>query len=556
MPIIYTPSSIWKNFLVDAEPSFISAGRKEQDGIIFENGYIEGRYVDGVRIKIFVSSARKEKNKMPAVLVFNDFSINDDKNLLVELANQGYFAVMVNIAGKTDASDNYTVYPEKISFANLEESNYKATEINEDITKICYYEWCGVAQYVVSYIKSLSFVTKIGALGINDGATTLWHLLATTEDISCAVFVNNTGWKVYEGKSKFLSGVEEGYSDGKIAYSAGIEPQSYATHIKCPTLILSCTNSKDYDCDRAYDTFARIDEKLYKAISYSVNRTYSIQKSTFNDGFIFFEKFLQSKRTALPKPIELKNSEGENLVITAKVDNRNVKSVSLYVAEGVVEPRERCWKKYSEITSIEDKYVFDYLPNIQNGFVCWFVKAEYKTGYEVSSRIFAKQIVNKAKKSAKASNIVYTSREPFFDSQFASANEDEIKSVIDVMGNAEVEVKSGPLKMLGITGKGGIYSFNVCNEKISKDANSVLMFDVNLKNSGTIVVKLISDCFNNRVEYSAFANVVGENIWQNVKFSINNFKTAEGLPLKSYEKIQVIEFNSSEEFLINNVLWI
>ena len=556
MPIIYTPSSIWKNFFVDAEPSFISGGQKVQDGIIFENGYIEGRYVDGVRIKIFVSSARREKNKMPAVLVFNDFSINEDKNLLVELANQGYFAVMINVAGKTEASENYTVYPEKISFANLEESNYKATEINEDITKICYYEWCGVAQYVVSYLKSLSFVSKIGALGINDGATTLWHLLATTEDITCAVFVNNTGWKVYEGKSKFLSGVEEGYSDGKIAYSAGIEPQSYATHIKCPTLILSCTNSKDYDCDRAYDTFARIDEKLYKAISYSVNRTFSIQKSTFADGLIFFEKFLQSKRTILPKPIELKTSEEENLTITAQVDTRNVKSVSLYVAEGVIEPRERCWKKYSEITASEDKYVFEYLPNIQNGFVCWFVKAEYKNGYEVCSRIFAKQIIAKAKKSTKASNIVYTSREPLFDSQFASANEDEIKSVIDVMGDAEVEVKTGPFKMLGITGKGGIYSFNVCIDKISKDANSVLMFDVNLKNSGTIVVKLVTDCFNNRVEYSASANVVGENIWQNVKFSINNFKTIEGLPLKSYEKIQVIEFNSSEEFLINNVLWI
>ena len=554
MPSIYTPTTIWKNFVIDGEPSFISGGKTVIEGTVFESGYIEGRYVDGVRIKIYTRSAQQKEGKLPAVIILNDFKYVEDDNLLTALAEKGYYAVMVDLAGKRDTSDNYTIYPEEIKYANLKYSSYEEKEINDDITKTCYYEWCGVVKYVVEYLKSLPFITKIGAIGINGGATALWHTLATSQDISCSVIVNNTGWRVYEGKNKFLSGAEEGYSDGKLAYTAGVEPQSYAKHVKCPTLILSCTNSNKYDCDRAYDTLTRIDEKIYKAIDYSVNRTVAIEKQTFNNALVFLDKFLQNKRYKLPKLIEISSQKEEKISVI--VERENLKALSLFVAEGQSESSKRSWKKYTDVLEQGQAYEFSYKPSIQNGFISYFVKAEYKNGFEICSRVCGKMIETINAPEKKPNNILYTSRELLLDTQFASANQEKIESAIDVLGQAQINVDVGPMKMLGLTGKGGVMTFNVCIDKIKNDTNATLMFDAYLSNSGEIRVKLIADYFGERIEYIALAKIVAQGIWQNIKLEIYNFKTETGLTLKSYEDIEVVEFDAQEDYLINNVLWI
>ena len=52
-------------------------------------------------------------------------------------------------------------------------------------------------------------------------------------------------------------------------------------------------------------------------------------------------------------------------------------------------------------------------------------------------------------------------------------------------------------------------------------------------------------------------NVFGGDVWHNVQLEKNRFKTAEGMVLKSYEKIDAIEFSVDEgEFLLNNALWV
>jgi hypothetical protein len=51
--------------------------------------------------------------------------------------------------------------------------------------------------------------------------------------------------------------------------------------------------------------------------------------------------------------------------------------------------------------------------------------------------------------------------------------------------------------------------------------------------------------------------LLGGDVWHNVKLTINRFKTAEGMALKSYENIDAIEFNvQGVKYLINNALWV
>ena len=85
----------------------------------------------------------------------------------------------------------------------------------------------------------------------------------------------------------------------------------------------------------------------------------------------------------------------------------------------------------------------------------------------------------------------------------------------------------------------------------------MLMMDVYAKEKSVLSVKLISDYAGNKIEYIARANVLGGDVWHNVQLDMNKFKTEEGMSLKSYEKINAVEFNvEGTEYLINNVLWV
>ena len=146
------------------------------------------------------------------------------------------------------------------------------------------------------------------------------------------------------------------------------------------------------------------------------------------------------------------------------------------------------------------------------------------------------------------------------ESVFANAEENnEPPFGIDITGEENVSLKKGPVDLYGVSGKKGLLTFKINADKYKPDEDALMMLDVYLPGGGTFFVKLITDFFGEtRAEYSASVRIIGGEVWQNVKFEKSNFKTAEGMPLKSYARIEAIEFVSdgNKPFIINNVLWI
>ena len=111
------------------------------------------------------------------------------------------------------------------------------------------------------------------------------------------------------------------------------------------------------------------------------------------------------------------------------------------------------------------------------------------------------------------------------------------------------------MEIAGLFCPTGVTTFKVNVEKYKPLQGAMLMFDVFVKSGCNFSVKAITDYFGARTVYTAQFKLFG-GLWQNVKTEINNFKTAEGLGLKSYENLQALEFSADEEFLINNILWV
>ncbi len=558
---ILTPSAIWKDFKIDQVPEIEIETEKVQDGVMFSYFYLSGRKIGDENVKIYGVMARKVQQSLaPAILLVNDLDCEFNEELMLDFAQRGYSVLSVDLSGEADGKNRFTIYPESVKFANYQLVKDSLYKVEGDVVNTCWYEWVCVLKYAFKYLSSQSIVTKVGCLGYGEAGTALWQLAGTEDDLACAVFALNTGWNGYRGIYKFSGMVEPQFDDDMYKFIAGIEPQAYARHVKCPTLTLSATNSKLYDCDRAYDTLSRI-ENVRTVMHYSVGCSGKINKQGYLNTINFFELFLKkegAKADEFPYETDISCEIIDGRIHVAVTPFlKNILEVELYVAEESNNPSLRCWQKFTSTKKDENGiYKFEYSPYPESGNVTILAQAKYKNDLAVGSKIINKKFTKEEVSFAHKSNILYSSRIKNADSAFYSAKQED-KCRIFTDDNDLVKVKKGPMGIDGVYCGAGLLTFKFCTKKDRPSDGAMFMFDVYAEKDSEITVKLIVDYFGKKTEYLAKVNLLGGEVWHNVKLETSRFKTVEGMGLKSIEKVEAIEISVNEgEYLINNFLWL
>ncbi len=558
---ILTPSAIWSEFSINGVPTSQCISEKIEDGIIFTYSYIDGRVVDGETVKIYTVTARKiQQSISPAILLVQDFDCDFNLDVMIDFANRGYTVTSVDLAGKKEGKEFFTVYPETVSYANYEIVKDNLYKVDGEVVATCWYEWVCVLKYALKYLSEQPTVNRVGSLGYGEAGTALWQVAGTDDkQLSCAVFALNAGWNGYRKINKFGGMVEPQFDDNMYKFIAGVEPQAYAMHVKCPTLMLSPTNSPLYDADRAYDTLTRI-ENAKTVMHYSVGCSGKINQEGYNNLINFFELFLKKegvKADEFPYETDINCSilNGQ-IQVAVSPFMKKITDVELFVSEEVNNPSLRCWQKVVGGKKEENVYNFTYSPYPESKSVTMFAQAKYKGDLTVGSKIINKKFKKEEVLPAHKSNILYSSRIKNAESVFYSASQ-KGECLLFTNDADVVKVKRGPMGIEGVTCSAGLLTFKFCTKKDRPSDGALLMFDVYAENKGEICVKLIADYFGEKKEYLSKVNLLGGEVWQNVKLETSRFKTVEGMSLKSMEKIDSVEFTvSGGDYLINNALWL
>ena len=224
----------------------------------------------------------------------------------------------------------------------------------------------------------------------------------------------------------------------------------------------------------------------------------------------------------------------------------------MFVSEEIAIPSERTWQKINTKKSGE-KYLASYAPYAKSGSVTAFAQVNYKNGFAVGTIVINKKFEENEVCTQNKSKILYSSRYDNAEYVFAPAT---TTAMVYPTETSRVKVAKGPMGISGVCCKYGLLTFKFKAEKDKPLDGSILMFDVFSSQAGELRVKLISNYHGAKVEYIANVKLVGGEVWQNVKLETNKFKTVEGMPLKSYETINAMEFVSENEFLLNNALWV
>lgn len=556
--ILATPTTLWYDFNDSLDINPVVTGEKRRDGVVFESVNLLGRETGAGRVKIYGTFASGEASPaQETVIIFPDSADGIDENILKMFVDKGYSAFMVDYRGEWDGAEDYTRYPENISYANTAKCGRHKDYVDESADKTCWYEWVAVGIYARRYVAERTGSDNIAVMGIRDGGEIAWKL-AVAKKFSCIIPVCAAGWQAYACISKYKSDEKELDSE-RYRFIAGIDSQAYAPYVQCPIMLLCSTTDSRFDYDRAYDTFSRInpDYANESVISYSVQGNSSIDLNSSVNMFMYLDKYLKHRTVFVPRPVEITVGvdNEQNLIANAKFDNLGVvESSGLYFAEDCLDPSIREWTKCADSQKISDserKFYVDIYEETSVLFVLGYAK--YTNGFTIWSKIGIKKISGRFKNTCGKCRVIYTNKNGTDGFYVADPHSMSVGGIFFAGdGSAPLMVdKAKGIK--GIYSPFGLTTYRMNSPRYSPVKENILMIDVFCDETSEMTF-VIED--SNEKEIYKYSQSILGGVWQSLIIESKLFKTVNGVQLSDYAHNIRFCITCEGNYAINNVMWL
>lgn len=555
--MILTPVSLWKDFSDGLSAEFVSSETRIDDGIKYESVKFYGRETQSGRVLIYGVVASSEANPSKhCVLILQDSNCVIDEKLLAHFVNKGYTAMCVDYCGKRDGVEDYTVYPEDVDYANISNCKYDKNAVKFTARETCWFEWTAVGVYARQFLTERYATESIGLVGINDGGEIAWKL-AYVAEFACAITINACGWRAYNGASKF-SGFDHHFSDSDYKFIAGIDSQSYAPYVNCPVLLLCSTGEVDFNYDRAYDTFSRINPKFApsSSIAYSLNCDMCIDANCENDMFMFLDSNVKKRYVFMPKPVDVNivMDEEQNLLARVKCDRSGiVEKCVAFISEDSLDFSTRNWSSaplFNRVNPYECEFALNVYEKTSSVFVIAY--ASYSSGFTVWSKVAVKKVAGRFRNSRSKSKILYSNN--FGPESFTPENCSS-HSIGGVFLDGD-EVIPHVINLCGLSGvysKCGLKTKRVMCPQFIPDNESILKFDICSEEDTLVTITLTTK--DVRDEYVATVNIIG-GVWQSQIIEPKMLKNKSGTSLTDFTECECVSVNAEGKFALNNLMWL
>lgn len=555
--MILTPITLWKDFGNELFTETVSREERCDDGIKYEYVNFYGRTTGKGRVLIYgVLAVSAENPSKDCLLLLQDSCADIDEKTLAYFVKKGYSILCVDYAGKRDGCERYTIYPEDVSIANIENCKYNKNFVKETAKETCWYEWTAVGAYARQFLSDRFATENIGLIGICDGGEIAWKL-AYVAGFSCAITVNACGWRAYRKISKFNGG-NPNFDDNDYKFVAGLDSQSYAPYVNCPMMLLCSTGDENFNYERAYDTFSRINPKyaVSSSIAYSFNCGACIDLSGGKDMFMFLDSNVKKRYVFIPKPVDVKIhlDDGQNLLATVKCDRSGiVEKCGAFISEDNVEFSARNWSA-APMANRVDPYECEYALNVYEKSASVFVigYAVYSSGFTVWSKVAYKKIGGRFRNSRAKSKIIYASN---FGPESFSPENCAKNSVGGVFLN-DSETLPQVVNMCGLDGvysKCGLKSRRITCPQFMPDKENILKLDICSEKDTEVTVKFTNK--STQEEYANTVTIIG-GVWQSLIIKAKSLKNKNGISLANFTECDSLSVNAAVKFALNNLMWL
>ncbi len=558
-PIILSPVMLWEDFDASLPLKESNTGEEVFEDVVYRDMYFSGRETPNGRVRIFgvyaKSKSTGKKSNKGAILILPDMCDTVNYEVINLYVSQGYSVLMVDYRGEWENTENFTKYPDCVSYANYKNVSDKVDSVPVTAKETCWYEWASVAKYAVSFLKSRLEIERIGVLGIRNGANIGWMLCGTDARVDCFVPLFGAGWRGYRGV--FKNGGEELHADDdSLRFLAGVDAHAYAQYVKCPVFYMTATNSPDFDFDRSVDTMMRISENVINYTNYTPFYRDALNKNCRRNIDLFFAKYLLDFKLLFPEEPVL-TCMVENNTVTCELeldysDLKRPKNINVYIAEGGVNPANRDWKTAKIVKGLrEDKRNFVYTITGNCDFVTMYAVIEYRSGVTVSSKAVCKKASSVCPFPQK---LIYSTKDKLSTFTVFGVKDKSVGGLFFEKEN-ELNYIPGANGICGISSPYGLVTYKMNNQNVAVNSSSIVLADVYAEEYTELKVTLLVEISSlETMDYSTVVELKGGAIWQNLSIKASDFKNSSRLSVKDFSKVVGIRFDAENKCIFNNIL--
>ncbi len=553
--------TLWKDFdeSLPLDEEVLSEAREEDHFV--RDVRFSGRETGAGRVRIYARyTFPAGEESFPAVVVLFGAGLPFDEAFVMHFVREGYGVLAVDYCGEKEEG-LYTVYPKNVDYANFVRAGRRMTHCDDSAKETSWYEWAAVARYAVRYLASRENVTAVGAIGLRAGGEVLFKI-APFSDLSCFISVCAAGWLAYQGIDKFgIAGEKRIFDEERHRFIAGLDSQSYASSVKCPVLLLSAVNDKLYNYDRVFDTFSQLNPNVEKALLFSAHGNGLLGRHTVTDIDLFLDKNLKGHTVFVSKPITVSFEEDKErgLIVKSAFDPEGeIKEFGIFYTENITAFKTRDWTRLlgrqQDLTGNVGTVPLPLCEESKKALVYAFVN--YSNGFSVTSKILE---IDAGKKvyanSCSRSRIIFSGEDGRNGFSYYRKRARAIADCFIENINEEEQILPGFGGIKGIDVSTGIISYRVGEPRFRPPEGVTFRFDAYSKCDALLKVIFFKD-EDEETGYAASVKVAGGGKWKSVLIDPSDLKTEKGNSLDTFGGVVSVVFESADEVLISNILWI
>lgn len=551
---ILTPIQLWQDFktnITDFKTNIIRFEKTADNVNVCELYFTAGEQADG-DIRVYCKALIPQATASAAtILLINEFEQSYDEILATYFLEAGYAVVTFDYCGK-GYGENYTRYPQSLSYGNFKQSGDHLNTCYHGADKTCLFLWCKITRQVISFIKSFSQVLKsdkVFACGANSGANILWQVAGVDDRLNGIIPINNTGFDCFNGNVTSFDNLSAKEFSERTLWSICSAVPSYAKFITCPILFVGASNNVDYDYSTLSDTLKLIPEGISHSECMSIGCSRNLYQQTKTSILNWIDDVVKEKPVCSPPKLSAFEKDNK-LFIGADFDTiyEDITTAEICVAYGDNPDCVKNWKVYNVGVNLMGKASVRIKAYDLKEPIFITAAVTYRNGTMQTApltTITAEEVSKDIKLTAKNKRIIYD-KNLGVNSFFPRAN----SYFVD---KACIGLQKGALDIAGITtSSGDLVCYNI--EDPSSTAEDILLqFDCFSTSKRTFTIEIQDITL---ASYFAEVTLEGSNEWQNVKISYSAFLNDGVYPLKHWKGVRMIAFCKAENILFNNVIWL
>jgi len=383
---------LWAGFDPRAEGLEIEIAKSWDEGPIhIDQLYFAGETWKGTQVRVFAyRGAPARGEKLPGILHLHGGGQTASLDWVRYWAGRGFVCVSHDFCGKIAGRPPESVTQWGDAPASMADPTGPRSSLYPTPRFNAWYHWTLVARRALTLLEQHPQIDpgRLGVFGISVGGTLTWIVAGTDRRVAAAVPIYGVGQNTYT----FPWQSPDDLTDADTLLTrALIEPEGYASEVRCPLLFMSASNDHHGRLDLGMRTLALTNRSPMLREVYTPRSIHHIEPAEAQDLPLWMDFHLKGVGPSWPESPKIAVQGGDAVPkITVSVDcPAEVKSVTIHYGLNNRWPTSRFYREVTplEISSADYTGVAPILA--VDDTIYTFANVAYRSGIHLSTRLIA-----------------------------------------------------------------------------------------------------------------------------------------------------------------------